>query len=467
MKFIDLLTFALSNIWAQKLRTFLTFSAISIGGLLVFVLPSLGLGVTREVKKSFETQDAVRTFDVAPKYEDFNFSEALSADEFKPPKLLKKIEGKDIDAIAAHRGVTGIRSIVLTLSPERIYFESVGKRLRATNEQVPEYSQAGFSASSSGVELGTHYLPSRLTAEDSKLTVTHGRYFETADATSKNVLVNQKVIDALGLTSPNDLIGKSVTITFLQDLPTDIGAELVVPEARNIAFTVVGITKPRDDSSFEFPKITLPFKTAWEIKQWQAAKNSEFAEHFTFTSLSVVTDDAAQAEKLSQEFRNQGFSITTAKDQQDMFAGLIKVLVAILSSFGIIALTVGALNVINTMLMAVTERTREIGVLRALGASRTTILNLFLVESAMIAFLGGLMGVIFGWIVSLVLNAFLQGKIRSAGLEGVGIPQSVFEYSLPLVLGVLGFVTLIGLLSGLMPAIRASRLKVVDSLRYE
>ncbi len=465
MGFFELLSFALANIWAQKLRTFLTFSAISIGGLLVFVLPSLGLGVSREVKKSFESQEAVRTFDIAPKYEEFKFDDAFSG-EYKAPKLLKKVEVKDIMDITAQAGVTGIREVGFTITPDRIFFDSLNKRVRTYNEQVPDYSQSGLSFSGGSVDLRTMYVPNRISSGDRNLEVTHGRFFESDDATKLNALVSEKVLEGLKVDKPAELIGKTVTLTFIKDLPTELTADIVTPEARKYTATIIGIVKSKSEND-NAPYITIPFQQAWDIKQWQAASNKEFTDNFTFYSLTVVADDAAKAESLAQTYKDKGFSVTTAKDQLNLFTGIVKVLVAILSSFGIIALAVGALNVINTMFMAVTERTREIGILRALGASRSTILNLFLAESAMIALLGGLLGVLFGWLVSLGVNGYIQSRIVEANLTSLGIPTSVFDYSFTLILGVLGFIVLIGLLAGLVPAIRASRLKVVDSLRYE
>ena len=130
-----------------------------------------------------------------------------------------------------------------------------------------------------------------------------------------------------------------------------------------------------------------------------------------------------------------------------------------------IILGVASLGIINTMLMATLERTREIGVMRALGASRLDILKIFSLEAGGIGLIGGILGVVFGFLITLVSSAILNNYLAKQNLTS----QVVHLFVLPwwLIAGTICFATLIGFLSGLYPALRASRMDPVEALRHE
>ena len=140
------------------------------------------------------------------------------------------------------------------------------------------------------------------------------------------------------------------------------------------------------------------------------------------------------------------------------------VLQVIFGGVGAIALLVAAIGIANTMAMAILERTREIGLMKAIGATNRDVLSVFLGEAAGIGFIGGLGGVVLGWSAGQVLNvlalAYLAGQTAQTG----GLPPSVAVYT-PTWLPVfaLVFATLIGLISGLYPALRAATLIPVNA----
>jgi putative ABC transport system permease protein len=138
------------------------------------------------------------------------------------------------------------------------------------------------------------------------------------------------------------------------------------------------------------------------------------------------------------------------------------VIQAVLSIFGLIALAVASLGIINTLIMAIYERTREIGVMKAVGASKGTIRLLFTFEAGSIGFWGGLVGVVLAWIVGQIINfashlTFLQ-DYKSFNISA---------FPLWLILLVVGLSTGIALVAGLLPANRAANLDPIEALRYE
>ncbi|HZV01504.1 MAG TPA: FtsX-like permease family protein, partial [Planctomycetota bacterium] len=139
------------------------------------------------------------------------------------------------------------------------------------------------------------------------------------------------------------------------------------------------------------------------------------------------------------------------------------VLDSFLTVFGLLALVVATFGIVNTLLMAITERTREIGVMKALGATRSTVRRLFAVEAAAIGLVGGAGGALFAILVGLAGNVIAQRFPVAAALKG----YSVFVFPWWLVLGSIAFATLVGALAGIYPANRAARLDPIDALRHE
>ena len=135
-----------------------------------------------------------------------------------------------------------------------------------------------------------------------------------------------------------------------------------------------------------------------------------------------------------------------------------------LASVGGLALFVASLGIVNTMIMAIYERTREIGTLKAIGASRSDIRSLFMLEAGMIGLLGGVVGVIGGWLLGIGLNRVILWYTER---EQLPIRADFFVVPWWLALAGLGFAMLVGIVAGLYPAARAARLDPLVALRYE
>jgi len=130
----------------------------------------------------------------------------------------------------------------------------------------------------------------------------------------------------------------------------------------------------------------------------------------------------------------------------------------ILILIAFISLIIATVNIMNTMYTAVLERTKEIGIMKSIGAKNSSIMNIFLFESGVLGFLGGLVGVIFGYVA-----ASIGGRVAAEG--GFAALQPIFPWYL--ILGCLLFATFVGVIAGYFPAKRASELRPVESLRYE
>ena len=156
---------------------------------------------------------------------------------------------------------------------------------------------------------------------------------------------------------------------------------------------------------------------------------------------------------------DEDFSTSTPQDILESLTNILGVIQGVVIGLASIALFVGGIGIMNTMYMSINERTREIGVLKAIGASKRQIRTLFLLESGLIGLIGGIIGILIGIGIS-EIAVFVVGEYVST----VSLARG---YSVILVLGALTFSTLLGLLSGYLPSRRASKLEPAEALRYE
>jgi putative ABC transport system permease protein len=158
----------------------------------------------------------------------------------------------------------------------------------------------------------------------------------------------------------------------------------------------------------------------------------------------------------------------TPQESVEAVSGFFIVLQVVFGGVGAIALLVAAIGIANTMAMAILERTREIGLMKAVGATNRHVLSVFLGESAGIGFLGGLGGIFLGWSFGQILNVLILAYFAGQAVGGGPPPPSMAVFTPTwLLAGSLVFATFIGLVSGLYPALRAATLIPVRALKYE
>jgi putative ABC transport system permease protein len=183
-------------------------------------------------------------------------------------------------------------------------------------------------------------------------------------------------------------------------------------------------------------------------------------------SYQIVTVKVAEAKatlEIEDKIKAMGLSAFSLTDALQGAKRVFIILDIVLSLIGSIALAVSSLGIVNTMVMSILERTKEIGIMKAIGASDGDIRRIFLVEASVIGCVGGVAGVALGWLVGRAINLGANIYIQSQG----GTAATLFSLPWWLVAGALGFSILVSVIAGSYPANRAARLEPMQALRHE
>jgi putative ABC transport system permease protein len=248
-------------------------------------------------------------------------------------------------------------------------------------------------------------------------------------------------------------------VVFGADIAKKLAAEVgKTVMLRGVPFEVVGImdsTLTAPDSS---AMISLPDAQALFIEDLPELVQKQLQADAIATEITVYAKKGVDPDELAKTIQAQvpGVRADGPKAFQETVVSSTKILNSIVFGVALISLLVGGLSVVNTMTMSVFERTREIGIRKAIGASHRQIIGQFLGESAAIGLLGGVAGLVLGFVATLVLNAAFD----SAGM-------ALFLLTSRLAIGAVLFAVALGLVSGLYPSWHAARLNPVAALRYE
>ena len=182
---------------------------------------------------------------------------------------------------------------------------------------------------------------------------------------------------------------------------------------------------------------------------------------FVYSSASLQADDMENVEELAQTIRSLGYDVYTNVEYINGMKKTLGMVQAVLGGIGAVSLLVAAIGIANTMMMAIYERTKEIGVMKVIGCSLKNIRQLFLLEAAFIGFIGGVAGNVLSLIISGVINVLVSGE-SLWGTEG-----NISYIPVWLMLASMGFAVLVGMAAGYFPAVRAMKLSPLAAIRNE
>lgn len=406
MRIINLLRIASRSLSKNKLRTFLTMLGIIIGVASVIAMLAIGEGSKQNIKASIASlgTNSIMIFPGAVNQGGVRMEAGSSAN----------LKREDSEAILAGCPLV----------------EAVSPVVRA-GAQIITGSQNWRS-----IVIGamTDYFSIR------NLNVVSGTYFSSTDerAAAKVCLVGQTV--------SNNLFGERI----------DPVGQII--RINRIPFKIIGLLEKKGQNTFGQDQddiIIAPFSTVQKRMLSSTNLNQIIASAISEQDIDGAKDEITlllrERHKLADDVEDD-FTVRTQSDISNIFGSISKVLTILLGSIASISLLVGGIGIMNIMLVSVTERTKEIGIRLAVGAKGKDVLMQFMIEAMFISFIGGIIGVGLGTLVSMLVASF------------GGWPVTVTIYSIALSFL---FAAIIGIFFGWYPARKAARLNPIDALRYE
>ena len=394
---------ALKNIWSNKFRTFLTMLGIIIGIMAVMIIVGLGNGLTQSMRASVSSMGM----------------NLLQVNVFGP--RARSVDINDMYDIIEERP-----DLFSSLSPI-VNMDRTSSAVKVGTRSFDQTTAIGVSEAYAGMTGAT---------------IAEGRGIQFVDcAEYKRVCVVGDYIARVGY--GGNAIGQTIKLGPNQ-------------------FTIVGVAAPEvDDPSLQEGSsddyVYIPYTTAQ-----RAARNATVSSYgVTTVSESQVAEGKAVLEAGLQELTHSedSYFVTSLSEVLNTFSSMIGMVVSVLTVIAAISLLVGGIGIMNIMMVSVAERTREIGIRKALGAKERTILALFVTEAATTSALGGLIGIVLGYGISAAASPLVAALM---GDTNMSINPSASSVAVAF-----GVSVGIGILFGYLPAKRAARLNPIEALRYD
>jgi putative ABC transport system permease protein len=467
---IDMIRLGFENLLRTKLRSLLTILGVVIGIGALASMVSFGTGMQKNVTESIKESDLFTSLTVTAG----DVGEITGPDEVvelmkKPPEPLTD------STLAAIRQVAGVEIAFPEISfPVRLEID--GHLTKTTLRGLP--AAMGTYKPFNDLMYGEFFSDDSGRAAVIRVETLEDMGISLIDPTAKSREGTADSTDKTIKFHPDSLIGKEVRIITAVMGPSDasmgplsglIPSDGMFQEAAG-EVKIVGIVARRSGFSEEgfHGGIFVPIATADSIPRlgfssvWELLGDT--AGGGKYTSIYVRVRGMSELDTVRTTLtEGMGLSVFSIADLLDEIRRGFLIVDSILAAVGTVALFVAALGIVNTMVMSILERTREIGIMKAIGASEADIRTVFLAEAATIGVVGALFGLILGWLVTRVANVVVNARLLPQGQE----PVNLFYFPLWLIAGAVGFSILVSLLAGVYPAGRAARVDPVKALRHD
>ena len=402
MRVQDLAQLSTRMFKTNPLRTWLTILGMGVGTGAVVVLVGLGFGLQKIILEQIVFGETLLSLGVsATGVQSLKLTDD-TVEAFKQfPEVLDAAPLARFPALVTYKGLTG-----------NVFIQGM---------EPPYLRYAGITASQGVV----------FTEED------------RMDGTS--IMISPAVLKLFGVDDAASFVGEKVSFRLLVPATDGSGDVYEVPIVKE--YTVRGITK--EEGTLNALMMLPELRNHVGIDEYER--------------IQVRVDQNVNLPIVEAKLIEEGYRVTALSKTVEQASKIFQGIQAVLATFGGIALIVSAIGMFNTMTVTLLERTKEIGIMRTIGASPKDVKNLFISESIVVGFLGGVSGILMGVTLGITVNVFLNFIAGQFGGQAV----TLFSFPLTFLAFIALFSAAVGYLTGVFPARRASTLNPLDAIRYE
>lgn len=403
MLVVDVLRLSTRMFRVSRSRTLLTILGIAVGIGAILFLVSLGYGLQKMILEQITTSDALLSLDV-------------STGDLENLKLNEETVN-DISNISS---VTKVSALIVTQAQMNI--DDISSELTAN------FADEAFFG-----------------LEGTKLK--EGQFYTDSESDRNKIIISSVALQLFGLEEDDNIFGKEVYLTLFPPQEEGEDAQIITRETVPIEtpFEIVGVIE-EEASSY----IYVPFAVSYTMGS------------VDYSKLKVKVDQEESLNMVRDAIIEKGFIVSALSDIIEQANQIFKFVQIVLASFGIVALIVSAIGMFNTMTITLLERTQEIGIMKALGATGTDIWVMFLTEALVIGFMGGFTGLVIGMLGGEVFNYALNALAGAMGGQKIDIFYTPLWFATTIIV----FSTFVGIATGFYPSRRAAKINVLDALRY-
>jgi ABC-type antimicrobial peptide transport system permease subunit len=450
----DTLSLALRNLRESKLRTVLTSLGVSIGIASLVGMVSFGVALQDQVLGNLLRSGVFDSITVtaAPRLggRGRRGGDTMARAREAAETARQSLARLDDEAVRKLAAIPGVKEA----------FPDVRVAVELTYGDFSEFTGAtGVSMSSRGQGVFQKF--------------SFGGFFQ--NDTDDTCLLSLEFAKRLDERAPGSLVGKEVTLAWAAAANPAASLMSGMPPGMSVQrserkFRVAGIVERQAGPSpggALFAAVMIPLARAKEMGAADLtgpqALLRQLSDKRVYSMITVKVNRAQDTEAVEKKIKEMGFGAFSIADLLESQKKAFILLDLLLGLVGSIALTVASLGIVNTMVMSILERTREIGVMKAIGGGDDDVRRIFLIEASLIGLMGGVFGIVLGWAVGRVINAGANYYLSTQGVPAANL----FLIPWWLTAGAIAFALVVSLLAGSFPAMRAARLDPIQALRHD